>query len=95
MALFVLVICIAFMVFDCIKNHFPIRSLSGGVVILLLLLPLLHYNYRMIGYPVPEVRHAVVIKRIIERSPRLSFLRNPEPVIEIDIEMQNGGGDNE
>ena len=95
MALFALFAFIVFLVFDCIKNRLPFRCLAGGVIILLLLSPLLCYNYVMIGYPVPEVRHAVVMKKMIDRLPFFSFLKNPTPAVEIDIDMQRNGGGNE
>ena len=88
MALFALVAFIVFLLLDCVKNHFPVRSFVSGVIILVLLAPLLCYNYVMIGYPVPEVRHAVVMKKIINRVPFFSFLENTTPVTGIDIDMQ-------
>lgn len=92
MALFALVAFIVFLLLDCVKNHFPVRSFVSGVIILVLLAPLLCYNYVMIGYPVPEVRHAVVMKKIINRVPFFSFLENTTPVTEIDIDMQRNVG---
>lgn len=95
MALFAFVAFIALFIFDCIKNHFPVRSVVSGIAILVLLLPVLCYNYVTIGYPVPEVRHAVVMRKIIDKIPFFSFLNNTTPNVEIDIDMQGNGENHE
>ena len=33
----------------------------------------------MIGWPVPEYRHAMVLRRVSKKLPLLDKLRNPEP----------------
>ena len=45
-------------------DRLPSRSFLGGLLILLFVSPQLVYNYNMLGYPVPESRHAVLLKKI-------------------------------
>ena len=45
-------------------DRLPSRTFLCGLLILLLVSPQLYYNYNMLGYPVPESRHAVLLKRI-------------------------------
>lgn len=70
---------------DCVRNGHPLRTFAAGVLMMLLLLPQLAYNYRMIGYPVPELRHAVIMRSLCKMIPGLSFLRNPTPEMALDI----------
>ena len=45
-------------------DRLPARTFLCGLLILVLVSPQLYYNYNMLGYPVPESRHAVMLKRI-------------------------------
>ncbi len=89
-AVFVLPASLALFLWDCVRNRYPFRSVSAGIFALILLSPLLHYNYRMIGYPVPEVRHAVIFRKLCRKFPILASLRNPAPRMTLDIEMAGG-----
>ena len=82
---------------DCIGHGHPLRSLATGASILVLLLPQLTYNYQMIGYPVPELRHAVVLRLICEKIPVLGFLCNSDPELSLDIVAPEvlGGNDDD
>ena len=89
-AIFVFPAFLALFLWDCVRNRCPFRSVSAGIFALILLSPLLYYNYRMIGYPVPEVRHAVIFRKLCRKMPQLAFLRNPAPRMALDIEMAGG-----
>ena len=69
---------VALLVWDFIRNRHPLRSLAAGALVLLILLPQMCYNRRMIGWPVPEYRHAMVLRRLSKKLPLLDKLRNPE-----------------
>lgn len=78
-ALFVAAASLALLVWDFIRHRHPLRSLAAGALVLLILLPQMCYNWRMIGWPVPEYRHAMVLRRVSKKLPLLDKLRNPEP----------------
>ena len=54
---------------------------------LILMLPALSYNYRMIGYPVPDVRQATILRRICRKFHVLKMLENPQPQVRLDIDV--------
>jgi len=84
-ALFALIAALILFVRDIFRNHVPWRSILAGTAISIVLLPQLLYNYRIIGYPVPEVRHAAVLQKICRRIPFLKCLQNPHPSMLPDI----------
>ena len=86
-ALFVLATLLLLLGWDIRRHHHPLRSLGVLAVLLVLMLPVLHYNYRMIGYPVPEVRHAAFMRKLAGRFKWLEKLKNPHPYAELDIKM--------
>lgn len=45
-------------------DRLPARTFLAGLLILVLVSPQLYYNFNMLGYPVPESRHAQMLKRI-------------------------------
>ena len=57
------------------------------LVTLLLVSPLLLYNYRMIGYPVAEFRQGIVMRAVCNRFPSLAFLSNPAPRLKLENRM--------
>ena len=69
----------ALFAYDWIVHRHCLRSLGAGIAILLLVSPVLVYNYRMVGYPVPEIRHIPAFKAVCRRIPVLYRLRNPRP----------------
>ena len=70
---------------DIFANRHPLRSMAATLLVLLAISPLLYYNYRMIGYPVPEIRHGVALRIVCRKIPVLKFLKNPAPRIPLDI----------
>ena len=87
LALFALAALIGLFGWDLLRHRHPLRSLGIAAVTAVLILPQLLYNYRMIGYPVPEVRHAVVMRKLCAKARWLKALENPRPEIVLDIEM--------
>lgn len=77
----------ALLVWDVLKHRLVLRSVGVAAFVLLALSPVLCYNYRTIGYPVPEVRHAAALKALCRRFPALRFLENPAPRVPLDIAM--------
>jgi hypothetical protein len=64
-AFYALVLLVMAFVLEKIRaKRLPSRSFLCGLLILLLVSPQLWYNYRMLGYPVPESRHAQLLKHI-------------------------------
>lgn len=47
------------------KWHAPWRSICAGIITLVLISPSLIYNYKTIGYPVPEARLGIVMSKIV------------------------------
>ncbi len=45
-------------------RRLPVRSFLSGILLLVLISPQLYYNYEKLGYPVPEARHAQLLKRM-------------------------------
>lgn len=45
-------------------DRLPSRTFLCGLLLLLLVSPQLYYNYNTLGYPVPESRHAQLLKHI-------------------------------
>lgn len=45
-------------------RRFPVRSVLCGLLLLVLISPQLYYNFDKLGYPVPECRHAQILKRM-------------------------------
>ena len=78
-ALFVGLAYLAFFVWDFRKNLVPWRFAVILFLSVSLLFPLLRYNYRMVGYAVPEFRHAILLNKVTGKIPALDFLRNPAP----------------
>lgn len=85
LALFVLATLTMLLVWDLYRHRQPLRTVAVVALMLMLLLPVLLYNYRMIGYPVPEVRHGVVMSRLCRRFGWLKVLENPHPQLVLDI----------
>ena len=82
LAAFAVIAFSALFAYDWIVHRHCLRSLGTGVAILLLVSPVLVYNCRMIGYPVPEIRHVPAFKAVCRRVPVLYRLRNPSPEID-------------
>ena len=59
----VLLLAIAYLELKSFRR-IPIRSILCGLLLLLLISPQLYYNYDKLGYPVPECRHAQLLKRM-------------------------------
>lgn len=89
-ALFALIVFLLFFIWDLMKNIVPWRTVAAGGLLLILLFPLLMLNYYNIGYPVPEVRHALVWQKIERHLPFFKRFCNPRPRIKIDIAIENG-----
>lgn len=88
LALFVLATLTMLLVWDLYRHHHPLRTLAVVAAMLAMLIPLLLYNYRMIGYPVPEVRHGMFMRdRLCRWAPWLRVLENPHPEISMDVKM--------
>jgi 4-amino-4-deoxy-L-arabinose transferase-like glycosyltransferase len=47
------------------KFHWPWRTICGSIMILIIISPALLYNYRTIGYPVPEARLGIAMSKMI------------------------------
>ena len=47
----------------------------------------------MLGYPVLEVRHAAVMRSVLNHVPALAFLSSPDPVMPLDIGIPGAGVD--
>lgn len=90
-ALFAVIAGAMLVIWDIFRNRIPWRSILTGVAVFAMIVPQLCYNYRAIGYPVPEVRHAVVWKKLCRKTPLLKHFENPHPYIPLDI----GGGDDD
>ncbi|MBQ7732016.1 MAG: glycosyltransferase family 39 protein [Lentisphaeria bacterium] len=45
-------------------RRLPVRTFLCGLLLLVLISPQLYYNYEKLGYPVPESRHAQLLKRM-------------------------------
>ena len=91
MALFAAVMGAALFVRDCVRNRLPVRSVLTGLLILILILPQLLYCRHMVGYPVLEVRHAAVMRSVLNRVPALGFLSSPDPIMALDIGIPGAG----
>ena len=92
-ALPVLAAFVALLVWDIAAHRHPLRSAGAAALILALSLPFLLLNYRWIGYPVPEVRHGVVLRALCRKLPALKFLENPRPRIPLDIGLPGEDSD--
>lgn len=77
------------LIWDVLVHKLPWRTFGAGVLVLLLISPWLYYNYRQIGYGVPDVRHAAAI-RSLEQRLNFKFPTNPTPNMPLDIEMTGG-----
>ncbi|MBS1372115.1 MAG: hypothetical protein HPZ91_19395 [Lentisphaeria bacterium] len=53
---------------ECLKKQVPWRTFAGGVVALLLLLPVVAVNRHFTGYPVPDVRLAAWLQQREKRA---------------------------
>jgi len=91
MTLFAALMGAAIFVRDCVKNRLPVRSVLTGFLVLFLILPQLLYCRHMIGYPVLEVRHAAVMRSVLNHAPALAFLASPDPVMPLDIGIPGAG----
>lgn len=89
LASFAMIAGVMLFVWDTFRNHIPWRSIVAGILMFGMIAPQLLYNYRMIGYPVPEFRHAVVLRKICHQIPVLKCLENSHPVMNIDIAEGN------
>ena len=47
------------------KIRLPWRTVLGVIIIFLIISPNLIYNYKVVGYPVPEVRFGVILEKFI------------------------------
>lgn len=88
-ALFVAAASLILLVWDFVRHRHPLRSLAAGGLVLLILFPQMCYNYRMIGWPVPEYRHAMVLRRLSKKLPLLDRLRNPAAQLPLPREGSN------
>ncbi|MBR2364320.1 MAG: glycosyltransferase [Lentisphaeria bacterium] len=90
-ALFVFLSMCIFFIWDIVKNHIPWRTFFTGALILLLLSPLLLYNYNKIGYFVPEIRHGILLEKLIEKYSFFDFLYNDNAEIRLKGGRPAGG----
>ena len=88
-ALFVAAASLILLIWDFVRHRHPLRSLAAGGLVLLILFPQMCYNYRMIGWPVPEYRHAMVLHRLSKKLPLLDKLRNPAAQLPLPREGSN------
>lgn len=88
-ALFVAAASLILLIWDFVRHRHPLRSLAAGGLVLLILFPQMCYNYRMIGWPVPEYRHAMVLRRLSKKLPLLDRLRNPAAQLPLPREGSN------
>lgn len=88
-ALFVAAASLILLIWDFVRHRHPLRSLAAGGLVLLILLPQMCYNWRMIGWPVPEYRHAMVLRRVSKKLPLLDKLRNPAAQLPLPREGSN------
>jgi len=89
-ALFSLAAFAVFAVWEIVIRRRILRFALTAALMLLPLLPVLYRNYREIGYPVPEVRHAAAARKFCRRFPVFRFLENPRPRLALDVEMPGG-----
>ena len=95
LALFALAALIALGGWDLWRHRHPLRTLGVAAATAALILPVLVCNYRTIGYPVPEVRHAVVMRKLCSKVRWLKVLENPRPEVALDIGMPAAEGNDE
>lgn len=88
-ALFVAAASLILLIWDFVRHRHPLRSLAAGGLVLLILFPQMCYNYRMIGWPVPEYRHAMALRRLSKKLPLLDRLRNPAAQLPLPREGSN------
>lgn len=88
-ALFVAAASLILLIWDFVRHRHPLRSLAAGGLVLLILFPQMCYNYRMIGWPVPEYRHAMVLRRLSKKLPLLDRLRNSAAQLPLPREGSN------
>ena len=84
LALFAAAAFVVFAIWDLIAHRHPLRTLGAAALTLLLMSPLLSYNYRMIGYPVAEFRQGVALRAVCRKFPKLAFLSNPRPRLKLE-----------
>ncbi len=70
-------------------KRLPLRSATVIALTLLIVSPYLLYNYRMIGYPVPEMRIGIVLSRLTP------WLYNSEAQLRLPAHVDNAAGSNE
>lgn len=88
LALFAAAAFVVFAIWDLITHRHPLRTLGAAALTLLMMSPLLSYNYRMIGYPVAEFRQGIALRAVCRKFPKLAFLSNPRP----RLKLENGMG---
>lgn len=86
-AFFVLATMIMLLFWDVRRHHHPLRTVGVAAVLLALVLPMLSYNYLMIGYPVPDVRHGAAVRKLCRDFKWMKVLENPHPRLDLDIDM--------
>ena len=68
--LFALLFLMALGVSEIYKlKRFPIKTMFTGLLFLALISPWLAYEYHHTGWPVTEIRHAIVLNRLLKRKP--------------------------
>ena len=67
-AVFFLAVAFIFELYRQRSFFFPWRTILAFILYLFCLSPQLSYNYRMIGYPVPEVRYGMILNRFEQWS---------------------------
>lgn len=82
---FVLATMLMLLFWDVRRHCHPLRTAGVVAVLLALVLPMLVYNYYMIGYPVPDVRHGVAMRTLCRHFRWMRVLENPHPQLPLDI----------
>ncbi|MBP1583607.1 MAG: glycosyltransferase [Victivallales bacterium] len=95
MASFALATMAMLLFWDILRHHHPLRTLGVTLALLVMMLPALGYNYRMIGYPVTDVRQATILRRICRQFPVLKMLENPHPQVSLDIDVPTAEANDE
>ncbi len=86
-ALLFLSACLALELFGKGRLRFPFRSVSAVLMFILLISPWLIYEYRVIGYPVPETRIAAMLTRAEDKL-GLDWIYNKQAEIRLPAKQE-------
>jgi 4-amino-4-deoxy-L-arabinose transferase-like glycosyltransferase len=76
-AIFIIVTAFCMELYSKNRFHWPWRATCGSLLALALITPALFYNYKTIGYPVPEVRVGIIMSRM------LPFVYNEQATLQL------------